>query len=158
VAAGERLPFRDGAFGTVVASEVLEHALDDAQIVREASRVLAPGGKLVVSVPAGPDRYGPLDRAVGHRRRYAKHDLRRLLAEAGMACEQLAGWGFPIGRLYDRWIQRPGLLAPGALRSSAAAVASGRWLHRVGGWVFAVDDLFPQGSNAAGWIAVARKI
>lgn len=42
----ERLPFADGAFDAVVAADVLEHVPDLPAVVRELSRVLAPGGSL----------------------------------------------------------------------------------------------------------------
>lgn len=51
VADAARLPFKPDAFTCVIASEVLEHCNDPAQVVRAASGILAPGGRLVVSTP-----------------------------------------------------------------------------------------------------------
>jgi SAM-dependent methyltransferase len=51
VAAAEALPFPDGAFDVVLLHEVLEHVTDDCQAVREAWRVLTPGGRVVIFVP-----------------------------------------------------------------------------------------------------------
>jgi SAM-dependent methyltransferase len=45
------LPFDDGAFDVVVASEVLEHIPDDGAAMKEINRVLAEDGQLVVTVP-----------------------------------------------------------------------------------------------------------
>lgn len=45
------LPFPDGAFDLVIASEILEHIPDDAAAIAEAVRVLRPGGRLAVTVP-----------------------------------------------------------------------------------------------------------
>lgn len=45
------LPFGDGAFDTVILSDVLEHVPDPALVWREMARVLAPGGSVVVNVP-----------------------------------------------------------------------------------------------------------
>jgi SAM-dependent methyltransferase len=50
-----RLPFPDGAFDIVIASEILEHIPDDEAAIAEVVRVLRPGGRLVVTVP----RYWP---------------------------------------------------------------------------------------------------
>ena len=55
--------------------EEREHAfgLNSADIVPEVAelaRVLAPGGVLAVTVPAGPGRMTATDRSVGHLRRY----------------------------------------------------------------------------------------
>jgi SAM-dependent methyltransferase len=51
VAAAEALPFPEGAFDVVLLHEVLEHVHDDRQAVREAWRVLSPGGRIVIFVP-----------------------------------------------------------------------------------------------------------
>jgi len=50
-AAGERLPFPEGAFDLVLSHEVLEHVDDDRQAVGEIARTLKKGGRLVVFVP-----------------------------------------------------------------------------------------------------------
>ncbi len=51
VAAGEALPFADGAFEAVVCSEVLEHVENPDAVVAEASRVLRPGGVFLFTLP-----------------------------------------------------------------------------------------------------------
>ena len=51
LAAGERLPLRDGALDVVVLNEVIEHVQDDLETMREVSRVLAPGGVAVIYAP-----------------------------------------------------------------------------------------------------------
>jgi len=47
----EPLPFADGAFDTIILSDVLEHAPDPALVWREMTRVLSPGGHIVMNVP-----------------------------------------------------------------------------------------------------------
>ena len=51
VAPGEELPYGDESFDVVLLNEVIEHVEDDRQTIREAYRVLAPGGHLVVYAP-----------------------------------------------------------------------------------------------------------
>lgn len=86
-----RLPFRDGAFKSVVCAEVLEHIPDHHQAVKELVRVLAPGGRMAVSVPRYfpericwmlSDRYHNVPG--GHVRIYRKAALIRMLTAAGL--------------------------------------------------------------------------
>jgi 2-polyprenyl-3-methyl-5-hydroxy-6-metoxy-1,4-benzoquinol methylase len=48
---GEELPFETGSAGLVTMCEVVEHIADVGPLVREAARVLAPDGALLVSTP-----------------------------------------------------------------------------------------------------------
>ena len=94
---------------SVLLSNVLEHLKDDAAAVRNLRTVLAPGGRLVVLVPALPVLFGSLDEAVGHHRRYVPTTLRRVLTQNGFAVEELQwlnllgipGW-FLNGRILKR--------------------------------------------------------
>lgn len=51
VAAGEQLPYRDGAFDLVLCMDVLEHVQDVGAVLREMYRVLKPGGLVLTTVP-----------------------------------------------------------------------------------------------------------
>ncbi|RJL25141.1 class I SAM-dependent methyltransferase [Bailinhaonella thermotolerans] len=46
------MPFPDGEFSKVIASEVLEHIPDDMAAMRELYRVLKPGGMAAITVPS----------------------------------------------------------------------------------------------------------
>jgi SAM-dependent methyltransferase len=59
VGAVEALPVADGAFDVVLCSQVLEHVDDPAQAVRELSRALRPGGRLLLTTH-GTYYYHPL--------------------------------------------------------------------------------------------------
>lgn len=80
---GEHIPFGTGTFDAVVALDVFEHIEDDAAALREAFRVLKPGGALVLSVPAFMSLWGPHDVALMHFRRYRSPGLTARLREAG---------------------------------------------------------------------------
>ena len=52
VADGQRLPFPDGALGNIVMLDVLHHLEYPVSFLREAARVLRPGGRIVMVEPA----------------------------------------------------------------------------------------------------------
>jgi len=66
---------------------VLEHIEDDAGVVSAFHRVLKPGAPLLLYVPAFALLYSPLDRAVGHVRRYRRKGLTDLVESAGFTVE-----------------------------------------------------------------------
>jgi SAM-dependent methyltransferase len=71
-------------FDSIICFNVLEHVADDAEAVASFGRVLAPGGHLLLLVPAHPSLFGSIDRTVGHERRYRKHGVRQLLETNGL--------------------------------------------------------------------------
>jgi SAM-dependent methyltransferase len=79
-----RLPFAEASFDLVCLFDVLEHLDDDAGALREARRVLRPGGLLFASVPAWPFLYAHNDRVAHHRRRYRRAPLARAAEAAGL--------------------------------------------------------------------------
>lgn len=89
--AGERLPFKSGAFDRVICTETLEHVDDDAVLARELVRVLKPGGILAVSVPDewSEKLFWKLSanyrtHAGGHVRIYERRAIVQLLRDAGL--------------------------------------------------------------------------
>jgi 2-polyprenyl-3-methyl-5-hydroxy-6-metoxy-1,4-benzoquinol methylase len=52
----ERLPFEDGSFEVVISTQVIEHLLDVPAGIRELARVLAPGGRLMLSTDNSHNR------------------------------------------------------------------------------------------------------
>lgn len=89
----------DGDHSSLVALNVLEHIEDDVAALRSAHRLLRPGGKVVMFVPAFPIAMSRFDRAVGHHRRYRRATLRDTYGAAGISIERL------------HYVNAPGLLA-----------------------------------------------
>lgn len=81
-----------------VCSEVLEHVDEPERLLVNARAYLAPGCRLVVTVPGGP--MSAFDRHIGHRRHYTPDSLRATLAAAGFEVEKAVGAGFPFFNLY----------------------------------------------------------
>ena len=96
-------------FDTVLMLDVLEHIEDDVGFIRRLGGALRPGGSLVLKVPAGPWLFGPMDRAIGHYRRYTERSLVRAYQAGGYTlswCRPfnavgMLGW-FVNGRLFKR--------------------------------------------------------
>jgi SAM-dependent methyltransferase len=93
----QALPFRDGAFDAIKATEVLEHVPDVDRALGECRRVLRPGGHLVITVPflerlhADPDDYARYTRSMWERL-LVKADLRAVTIEPqGAYFTHLAG-------------------------------------------------------------------
>lgn len=94
------LPFSTGAFEAVWAGEVIEHVADTARWLSEVRRVLAPGGRLLLSTPShgrlrllagGIERFSePLG---DHLHLYSAHSLREVLAEFGFVEVRVRGAG-----------------------------------------------------------------
>jgi SAM-dependent methyltransferase len=124
VGRGEILPSLDATdanrFDTVCAFEVLEHIQDDGGALRSWRERLAPGGHLLISVPAHSRRFGLSDRYVGHFRRYDRGALHDLLETAGFEIVQWHSYGAGLGQALDAL--RNTLLTR---RSSTSSVAEG---------------------------------
>jgi len=87
-----RLPFATASLDLIVAYDILEHIADDGAAVREAHRVLRPGGQFLVAVPADPGLWSAHDIAVLHCRRYTSSTLTELISGNGFAIGKLWNW------------------------------------------------------------------
>jgi 2-polyprenyl-3-methyl-5-hydroxy-6-metoxy-1,4-benzoquinol methylase len=81
-----------------VCSEVLEHLDDPGEMLRNVRPFMAPGCKLVITVPAGP--MSAFDKHIGHRRHFTADLLESTLRGAGFGVPDLRGAGFPFFNLY----------------------------------------------------------
>ena len=79
--AGLKLPSR--SIRVIGLFDVIEHLDDPAGLMTEVSRVLEPSGVVVITVPAFQMLWSNADVAAGHRRRYTKYRLDRMMNELG---------------------------------------------------------------------------
>jgi SAM-dependent methyltransferase len=80
-------PLAARGLDTIVCLNVLEHLADDRGTLRRLHAALAPGGCLLLLVPAHEWLFGAIDRAIDHQRRYEQAGLVAKLEEAGFRVE-----------------------------------------------------------------------
>lgn len=93
----EAAAFAGWATGAVC-SEVLEHVDSPVEFLKAAKTYLAPGARLVVTVPGGP--MSAFDRHIGHRQHFTRDSIGRVLRDAGFEVERVCLSGFPFFNLY----------------------------------------------------------
>ena len=119
------LPFAGARFDVVTSCDVLSEigAPGDAAALAEINRVLKPGGRLILNLPAYPWLASQHDRAVNTQRRYRAGEVRALLTDAGLTVRRLSYRVcalFPVIAAVRLW-QRLAP-APPAVRSDLAPV------------------------------------
>ncbi len=117
-----RLPFADASFDVVAAFDVIEHCEPEADALAEVARVLAPGGRFLMSVPAYRWAWTSFDDHNHHHRRYTRRRATAAVEAAGLEvlrATYLFTGTFPFfaadrvrTRLRERRV-KPAPLAPG---------------------------------------------
>ena len=79
----------DATYDMVAALDVVEHIPDDKAALEGISRVLKPGGKLLMTVPAHQWMWSAHDVVNHHQRRYSKRDFKRLVNESPLKLESI---------------------------------------------------------------------
>jgi SAM-dependent methyltransferase len=94
------LPFADGSLGAIVAADVLYHrGVDEAAALLDCHRCLAPGGLLLLNLPAYDWMMSAHDRAVHTARRYTRRRVEQRLRAAGFRRMTTSYWNmilFPL--------------------------------------------------------------
>lgn len=79
----ESLPFPDGSFDLIAATDVIEHIAAEDQALEELRRTAAPNGVMLLTVPAYMWMWTEEDDNLHHKRRYTKGRLRQAVERAG---------------------------------------------------------------------------
>lgn len=98
----DQIPFVDDRFDLICLFDVLEHIPEDEATLRAIERHLAPGGQLLLTVPAYRWLWGAHDVYLHHQRRYSAKELRAKLVAAGFKLERLSFFNtllFPLAAL-----------------------------------------------------------
>ena len=95
----------DEAFDSVLCVNVLEHLDHPEAALAGFTRVLAPGGKAAILVPAHQWLFSAVDRAIGHHRRFEESELRTMLEEAGFEVANVVEFNRlgVLGWLVNKW-------------------------------------------------------
>jgi SAM-dependent methyltransferase len=92
----EMLPEFSERFDLILLCDVLEHIADEGRFLEALIFHLAPGGHLLINVPAGQWAYSAYDRAAGHVRRYSIRTLRKAIAGHNLKITKWTYWGLPL--------------------------------------------------------------
>jgi SAM-dependent methyltransferase len=136
-----QLPLAGGRFDTVLCTQVLEHVPEPLDLLREAWRVLRPGGHLVLTAP----QYNSLHGEPQDFYRYTRYGLDHLARKAGFTVKLIE----PIG----------GFLSLFAFFTTIHCAPLRLWpingLWQWAGWK--LDGLFSRPKDCLGYILVAAR-
>jgi len=88
-----------GSYDLVAVLDVVEHIDDDVGALKAMARVLKPGGKILITVPAHQWMWSAHDVVNHHKRRYSKGTLLAALEKAGLKWRKLRWFNsllFPV--------------------------------------------------------------
>ncbi len=130
------LPFPDGRFDLVLATDIIEHVDDDSAALRQIQRVLAPNGKVLITVPAFQSLWGLQDDVSHHKRRYRARQL--LERVRGADLRVLRGFYFNYLLFAPIWLARWVIRLSKTKLSSEAQVNS-PLINRIMKVIFRID-------------------
>lgn len=111
--------------------DVIEHIVEDVEVLKAVHAILEPNGHVIITVPAHPWLWSSHDIANHHLRRYTKRSLRETLRLAGLEPVKLSYYNsilFPLGviqkvlnrgasvEMVSEKLSQPGRIVNGLLR------------------------------------------
>lgn len=127
----------DATYDVVLLLDVLEHVEDDLGALQLLRRKMAPGGRLILTVPAAPWMWSGHDVAHHHHRRYTRATLEAVVRRAGLTPRHVTHYNtllYPlvaaarvVGRLTGRTGGDDAMPAPPANRVLTAVFGAERW-------------------------------
>ncbi|MBK6592258.1 MAG: class I SAM-dependent methyltransferase [Burkholderiales bacterium] len=132
----EPVPFADGTFDLVCLLDVLEHIEADAAAMTRVARLLKPGGRVLLTVPAYGWLWSAHDTAHHHHRRYTASAVRSLAGQAGLVVQRVGYFNtllFPLiagARLLGKLL---------SLSNRSDAALPNRWVNALLRLIFASE-------------------
>lgn len=87
---GSKPPFADQSCDFILALDLLEHLEFDREGVLEFARLLKPGGKMIILVPAFQFLWGLQDEVGHHYRRYTSTEIMELISQSNLVVDKLS--------------------------------------------------------------------
>ena len=110
----DQIPYQESFFDLITALDVIEHVEKDDDSLKAIYRLLVPGGKAVITVPAFMLLWSRFDELNEHKRRYTLQELKSKLLHAGFDVEKISYYNtllFPVVffiRMFNNAIKRNG--------------------------------------------------
>ncbi len=126
---GRTMPLDDNSIDCALAMEVLEHCPEPALVMREALRVLKPGGLLFLTVPF----LWPLHSVPNDEYRYTPFALERYLRNSGfeqIKLKPLGGWDASLAQMVGLWVRHRPMSSRKRVILSRLALPVVRYLAR----------------------------
>lgn len=125
------IQFESSSFDTVILSDVLEHIFEPRQLLTEISRILRPGGHVILNVPF----IYPLHETPHDYYRFTNYTLEKFAAEAGLvvvSIDGLGGWIEVLGDLLSKFLAQANLwLLVSAIHRVVMALHRGPWKRKL---------------------------
>lgn len=130
------LPFPDASFDLVLATDIIEHVDDDVLALGEIRRVLKPGGRVLVTVPAFPILWGLQDEIGHHKRRYRMAELVTRIGQADLVVHRRFHFNY---LLFLPILLARRIIAVFGMRLQNENEVNSPLINRVLSWVFRFD-------------------
>ena len=130
------MPFAEGSFDLVLATDIIEHVDDDLKAVVEIRRVLVSGGKAIITVPAFQSLWGLQDEVSQHKRRYLKNPLKKLLLEAGFQVKFISYFNYLL--FVPIWLARQ-LIKLSGIKFKSENQLNTPMINNALRWIFSLD-------------------
>ena len=132
------LPVESGSVDVLTALDVLEHVQEDKRAMTEFSRVVRPGGLVIVTVPALMLLWSDWDKALHHCRRYNRRSLLAVIPAAAFElvhCNYVNVAALPLVLMVRKWRALKCALG-GRIQARTEDAIPPKWINAALRWSF----------------------